>query len=128
MRSLDRVRLEPGGIPGDAHFRPGSARQVLMIEAETLRELGLEPGSVRENLTVGGFPLMGLAPGTRLRVGDAVLEVTGECEPCAVMDAVRPGLMAELAGRRGMLARVAAAGLVRRGDPVGPARPEAGPP
>jgi MOSC domain-containing protein YiiM len=118
MRQLEESELVDGGIPGDAHFAPGSIRQLLLIEAETLAALGIEPATVKENLTVEGVSLMGLPAGTRLEVGDAELEVTKECEPCSRMDEIRDGLRAELVGQRGMLARVTRPGTVRRGDPV----------
>jgi MOSC domain-containing protein YiiM len=118
IRKLDRTELLDGGIPGDAHFAPGSARQLLLIESETLSALGVEPGSVKENLTLEGVPLMNLPPGARLEVGGSELEVTKECEPCSRMDEIRDGLRIKLIGRRGMLARVTRPGLVRRGDPV----------
>jgi len=116
MRPVEQVELAVGGIPGDRHFAPESARQLLLLEAETVDALGLQAGQVRENLTVGGLPLMGLLAGTRIRLGQAELEITKVCEPCSVMDTIRPGLQQELQGRRGMLARVVVAGVVRRGD------------
>ncbi len=118
MRVLDQADLVEGGIPGDEHFAPESIRQVLLIENETLRELGLEPGMVKENVTVEGIELMGLPAGTRLSLGHAVIEVTKECEPCERMEEIRDGLRAELVRRRGMLARVVTPGAVRTGDPV----------
>ena len=118
MRSLEETELLDGGIPGDDHFSPGSARQLLLIEAETLGELGVATGAVKENITVEGLSLMGLPAGTRLEVGDAELEITKECEPCSRMDEIRDGLRTELLGRRGMMARVSRPGLVRRGDPI----------
>jgi MOSC domain-containing protein YiiM len=118
MRSLEESQLLDGGIPGDDHFAPGSIRQLLLIEAETLAGLGLQPGAVKENLTVEGLVLMGLSEGTRLEVGQAELEVTKECEPCSRMDEIRDGLRSDLVGRRGMLARVTRPGRVRRGDQV----------
>lgn len=118
MVPLDEVTLEPGGIPGDAHFSPGSTRQVLLIESETLSELGIGPGAVKEQITTSGIALMGLPLGTRITIGDAELEVTKECHPCSRMDEVRAGLQAELEGRRGMMARVVGPGRVRRGDPI----------
>jgi MOSC domain-containing protein YiiM len=118
MRPLEESQLLDGGIPGDAHFAPGSLRQLLLIEAETLAELGVETGAVKENITVEGLTLMGLPAGTRLEVGQAELEITKECEPCSRMDEIRDGLKAELIGRRGMMARVSRPGLVRRGDPI----------
>jgi MOSC domain-containing protein YiiM len=123
MRPLEESELQDGGIPGDAHFAPGSARQLLLIEAETLAELGVETGAVKENLTVEGLSLMGLPAGTRLELGQAELEITKECEPCSRMDEVRDGLKAELVGRRGMMARVSRPGMVRRGDPIRVLRP-----
>lgn len=118
MARLDRSELLDGGIPGDAHFAPGSLRQLLLIDGETLSALGVEPGTVKENLTIEGVSVMDLPPGTRLEVGAAEVEVTKECEPCSRMDEIRDGLRTELVGRRGMYARVTRPGLVRRGDPV----------
>jgi MOSC domain-containing protein YiiM len=40
------------------------------------------------------------------------------CDPCSRMDEIRPGLQAELEGRRGMLARVLETGEVAAGDEV----------
>ena len=118
MRPLEESELLDGGLPRDAHFAPESIRQLLLIEAETLEALGVEPGTVKENLTLEGVALMGLPAGTLLEVGDAEIEVTKECEPCSRMDEIRDGLRTELVGRRGMLARVTRPGTVRRGDRV----------
>jgi MOSC domain-containing protein YiiM len=79
---------------------------------------GVSPGEVRENIVTRGIDLQALAPGTRLAIGDAVLEITKDCPPCAFIDTVRPGLQARMEGRRGMLARVVASGEVRIGDAV----------
>ena len=118
MRVVPEAQLDPGGIRGDRHFAPGSARQLLMIEAETLARFGLEPGQVKENVTTSGVDLMSLAPGTRLALGAAEVELADECHPCSRMDEIRSGLMLELEGSRGMLAKVVRPGRVRPGDPV----------
>jgi MOSC domain-containing protein YiiM len=86
------------------------------MEGETLRELGLTPGMVRENITTEGIRLVELESGRRLRIGAAVLEVTVPCEPCDHMDAIRSGLQDQLHGRRGIMCRVIESGLIRRGD------------
>ncbi len=121
MISRSEVRAVAGlGLEDDFHAR-GGRRQVLLIDLEILDALGLKPGQVKENLTVRGLGLQRLPAGTRLRVGsEAVLELTGPCTPCFRMDEIRPGLQAELQGRRGVLARVIAGGLIRVGDPVWP--------
>jgi MOSC domain-containing protein YiiM len=83
-----------------------------------LDALGLEPGAIRENITVDGDDVQAWPVGQRLRVGGALFEVTMVCDPCERMDKLRPGLRAELEGRRGMLARVLETGPVAVGDEV----------
>jgi MOSC domain-containing protein YiiM len=80
--------------------------------------MGLSPGEIRENVTTRGLRLNDLAPGQRLDVGQAVLEVTGPCDPCSRMDEIRAGLQAALRGRRGILCRVLEGGRIRRGDAI----------
>src|SRR5205085_4242357 len=106
------------GLEGCAHARPGTNRQVLLVSAEHLRAVDVDPGVVKENLTVEGADVQGWPVGQRVRAGGALLEITMECEPCQLMEEIRPGLQAELAGRRGMLARVVETGDVSAGDGV----------
>ena len=109
------------GIRGDMHAIADSSRQVLLIEQETLDALRLSPGDVKENISTSGISLMTLASGSKLRLGpEVVIEITKPCSPCSRMEEVRPGLLKELEGRRGMLARVVTGGLVRRGDAISP--------
>lgn len=111
--------LENVGLRNDVHALPDSSRQVLLLESETLSLLGLRPGEIKENITTSGIGLMSLKTRDRLRIGPkAMLEVTKSCSPCSRMEEVRPGLLKELAGRRGMLARVVSGGIVRRGDTI----------
>lgn len=120
MRSVDpAVFQRDRGLDGCRHAIPGSRRQVLLIEQETLEALGLEPGAVKENVTTRGIDLGSLARETRLILGGAVeLWVTGPCHPCDRMDEVRDGLQEELRGRRGVLAWVKRGGRVRVGDRI----------
>jgi len=59
-----------------------------------------------------------LGTGQRLGIGEARLEVTMVCTPCSQMERIRPGLRKELWGRRGMLCRVLAGGIIRPGDSI----------
>jgi len=115
--------LEQRGLEGDRHAarRKGGKRQVLLLESRAHTELGLAPGALKENVVVDGLPLESLPVGQRLRLGaEVVLELTGECEPCRKLNALRPGLMKEAKGRRGQLARVLVGGRVKEGDGVVP--------
>jgi MOSC domain-containing protein YiiM len=117
MERLERVRVVKNGLEGCAHARAGK-RSVLFVAAEDLEDLGVEPGAVRENFTVRGAEVMRWPIGQRLAAGEAEFEVTMVCDPCELMERIRPGLQAELEGRRGMLARVVQTGAVAVGDGV----------
>lgn len=120
MRLVQAATLITGlGIEGDKHAVAASHRQVLLADKEALDEVGVEPGTIKENVTVEGLHVMGLPGGTRVRLGEAaVLEITEVCEPCFRMDEIRTGLKAELVGRRGMVARVVNGGSIAVGDRI----------
>jgi MOSC domain-containing protein YiiM len=119
MEPAGALKLIEGlGIEGDCHQKPRGSRQVLLMAEENCDAFGLAPGEVRENLTVRGIDLQALPAGTRLEIGGAALEITKDCEPCAFIDSLRPGLKDRMVRRRGMLARVVRSGEVRIGDAI----------
>jgi len=117
------VTLVPDhGVRDDAHAGPGT-RQVSLLMAESIgkmrdRGLAVGPGDFAENVTVEGFDLLNVRPGDRIRVGEAVLEISQigkEChDRCAIYfqagDCVMP--------REGVFARVIRGGAVVPGDIV----------
>jgi uncharacterized protein YjiS (DUF1127 family) len=116
--------IQGGGLQGDWHRKRGG-RALLLMDAGDLRDMGLSPGDLREQITIDLPGLMDLAAGARLRVGPAVLEVTKPCEPCThIGEHVGVDDVAafrdHLRGRRGMLGRVVEADgePIRLGDPV----------
>ncbi len=106
------------GFVGDVSFGRNK-RQVLFIEQETLDEFGLVPGQVKENVTVKGQPLAGLAVGTQILAGEVLFEVVGDCAPCQFIESMRPGLEEAMRGRRGTLCRVLDGGTLRVNDVIG---------
>lgn len=110
--------LQNLGVEGDHHARPGSSRQVLFMAEENCDAFGLAPGEVRENIVTRGIDLQALSPGTRVEIGQAVLEITKDCEPCVFIERLRPGLRAKMERRRGMLARVLKSGDIQVGDEI----------
>lgn len=119
MREVEEAELVVDkGLKGCIHGRSGSKRQVLLMPGEVLEALELAPGTVKENFTTRGLDYAEISAGLRLRIGDAILEATGPCEPCYRMDEIRQGLRAELRGRRGWLFRVVQGGHVRRGERI----------
>src|SRR5260370_25081929 len=119
MEEIAEVRaVENSGLEGCVHARANSARQVLLVDSETLELMELQPGIIRENITTRGINVNGLPAGQRLRVGNAQLGVSLPCSPCDLLEKIRPGLRRELRRRRGMLFRGIPGGPVRRGDPI----------
>jgi MOSC domain-containing protein YiiM len=110
--------IEGHGLQGCAHARAGTKRQVLFASREHLDAVGVEPGRIRENFTVEDDDVHTWPIGQLVRAGGALFEITMVCDPCERMDAIRPGLRAELEGRRGMLARVLETGDVTAGDEI----------
>ena len=123
MKEVDSARVITGqGIEGDRHLKEDgsrSRRQILLMDRETLGDFSLDDGIIRENITVVGMDFSSLEAGDRVSIGrEVVLEITGECEPCARMDEIRAGLQNELDGRRGMLAYAENGGLISVGDVI----------
>jgi MOSC domain-containing protein YiiM len=117
MERLESARVEENGLEGCAHARPGK-RSVLFVAAEDLDALGVAYGAVRENFTVRGADVMSWPVGQRVAAGEAEFEISMICDPCELMEQIRPGLQSELEGRRGMLARVVKTGDVALGDSI----------
>jgi MOSC domain-containing protein YiiM len=110
------------GLEGDRHAgRP--LRQLSILNVETVCELQhagmpVEPGVLGENITVEGVPVMQLDDGTRMRIGEAELEITGDRPACKELLGVHKDALKAMLGRTGKMARVVRGGTVRPGDPI----------
>ncbi|MBX9907169.1 MAG: MOSC domain-containing protein [Beijerinckiaceae bacterium] len=122
---VETAGLDPiEGLIGDHYSsRTGGARHLTLIQSEHLSaiaaHLGREvvlPEALRRNVVVLGLNLAALK-GRRLRLGEAVLEWTGECHPCSRMEEILgPGGYNAVRGHGGITARVLAGGSVGIGD------------
>jgi MOSC domain-containing protein YiiM len=127
MQPVAAAVLEAGrGLVGDRYSRLDGGRQVTLIEGEALSSiasyLGLAcvtPAELRRNIVTQGINLMALK-GRRFRLGEAVLETSGECHPCSRMEeALGIGGYNAVRGRGGITARVVTSGRVLVGDMIG---------
>ena len=122
-KPVDEVVLLPEhGIEGDAHAGPWH-RQVSLLAQESIdkmvaKGLSVGPGDFAENVTTTGIDVAALPIGTKLELGEALVEVTQigkECHTrCAIYyqagDCVMP--------REGIFVRVLSGGRVAPGDRV----------
>lgn len=116
------VLLEDHGLEGDAHAGAGHRQVSLLneadIEAMKSKGLSLQPGAFGENLVVRGIDLAAVGVGSRLRAGDAELEITqiGKLchSPCAIYESAGECIMP----RDGVFARVVKGGSVAPGLPI----------
>jgi MOSC domain-containing protein YiiM len=122
------------GLDGDRYAarrgtfsaRPGSGRDLTLIEAEVLEDLALGSGRLafeeaRRNVVTRGIDLNALV-GRRFAVGG--VECLGQrlCEPCAHLERLtEPGTLRGLVHRGGLRADVLTDGVIRVGDAVLPA-------
>jgi MOSC domain-containing protein YiiM len=127
MQVLERIEAIAGrGLAGDRtseKSRPGNSRQVTLIQAEHLAIVGsllrrdaIDPAFTRRNIVIAGVNLLSLK-GHTFRLGDAVLEMTGECHPCSLMETfLGTGGYNAMRGHGGINARVIAGGSIAIGD------------
>lgn len=128
IRSVDSVVAEPGhGLTGDHHAkrRKDTERQVTLIQFEHLAAVAslcgrdaAPPELLRRNIAVSGINLLALK-NRQFRIGEALLEWTGPCEPCSRMEEnLGPGGYNAMRGHGGITTRVLEGGTIRIGDSV----------
>lgn len=131
-RSDDRARInylsdlaKARGLDGD--HGASDKRAVTLVQAEHLPVIGAMLGraaipaaDLRRNLVVAGLNLAALK-GRQIRIGTAVLELTGICAPCSRMEqALGHDGYSAVRGHGGWCARVITPGDIACGDPVTP--------
>ncbi|WP_237132208.1 MOSC domain-containing protein [Pseudohongiella sp. O18] len=127
MVPVARVHAAPdSGLEGDRYQgRKGGSgkRQVTLIQHEhlaTIAALAHKPSvtaeMLRRNVVVSGINLLALKSKT-FRIGEAILEYTGPCDPCSKMEALLgPGGYNAMRGHGGITARVLQEGHIAVGD------------
>lgn len=141
------IKLIAGwGVEGDAHAgktiqhrydkrrNPDAPnlRQVHLMHAELfdqVTELGMtvKPGEMGENITTRGIDILNLPRGTHLKIGEAVIEITGLRNPCKYLNQIAPGLMKACLAKHqdgtnfpksGVMGVILADGEVKAGDEI----------
>ena len=122
------------GIEGDRYFEGTGIynereeldpSDITLVEAEALAaaadayDVDLTDGAHRRNVTTRDVALNHLV-GRRFRLGEAVVEGVGLCEPCGYMESLadQPDAKRALVHRGGLDARIVDSGEIRVGDDV----------
>lgn len=124
MLEVDAVEARrDAGLTGD-HSRPSASniRQVTLIQWEHLDVISALLGKpisaldLRRNIAISGINLFSLK-NRRFRLGQAILETTGWCQPCARLEArLGTGAFQAVRGHGGITARVVQSGIIRLQD------------
>ncbi len=110
------------GLEGDSHGGDWH-RQISLLGVESIekmRRLGADvyPGDFAENITTEGLNLITLPLGTKLKLGEAIVEVTQigkQChQGCEIMKQVGQCIMP----KEGIFVKVLAGGKVQEGDSI----------
>jgi MOSC domain-containing protein YiiM len=134
MQVLESADLQVGkGLKGDRYKAENGNRQVTLIESESLATIashlgkpGVPPEVLRRNIVVTGINLLALK-GRRFRIGSTVLETSGECHPCSLLEeSLGTGGYNAVRGLGGITARVIVGGRIALGDLVVPIAAEEG--
>ena len=111
---------EEHGIVGDAHAGDWH-RQVSLLAIESIRKmqalgLDVDTGDFAENVTTKGIDLVALPVGSRIKLGETILEVTQigkECHNrCAIYEQAGDCVMP----KEGIFARVISGGTISTGN------------
>lgn len=115
--------VEDYGIKGDAHAGKWH-RQVSLLSIESIKNFNestgydIKPGDFAENVTVSGINLLDLVVGSRIEIGNAVLEITQhgkQCHTdCEIFRAVGKCAMPT----EGIFAKVTKSGIAKTGDAI----------
>ena len=110
------------GIVGDAHGGNWH-RQVSLLAQESVEKMkavfpDIPVGAFAENILTEGLTLYTLPVGTRLRVGEALLEVTQIGKECHAHCAIRQQVGDCVMPREGIFTIVLEEGTIRAGDTI----------
>ena len=125
MQELESATIScERGVEGDSRGKPGPRQVTLLSLADwqaACGELEIERNWMdrRANLLVDELPLE-QTTGRHIQIGDALLEITGETDPCHRMESLHPGLFNAMAKgwRGGVTCRVVSGGELRPGMEV----------
>jgi MOSC domain-containing protein YiiM len=113
------MAIQDRGLAGDRYQKKGGSRQVTLIQQENLDSIAsflgkdkIDPQQTRRNIVVRGINLLALK-GKQFKIGEAILEYSGDCHPCSRMEEnLGPGGYNAMRGFGGITAKVIKSGEI----------------
>lgn len=114
--------LKNFGLEGDAHAGNWH-RQVSLLAQESIEKmrslgLALSPGDFAENITTSGIDLLALSVGTKIKIGNVLLEITQKGKECHLGCEIRKLVGDCIMPKEGIFAKVLEGGEIQVGDEI----------
>ena len=116
------ITVDEHGICNDKFYAKDVNRSILLSSYDSYilaKENGIDmiDGSLGENILIDINPY-GLASGTKIYIGEVILEITQNCTICNSLAKVDKNLPQVLKTDRGIFAKAIKSGKIRKGDTV----------
>jgi MOSC domain-containing protein YiiM len=114
--------LNPQGIPEDKYYNKDSQRSVLIATIESYEllntyDIRIPYGTLGENILIDYNPYH-LPPGTQLKIGSTVLEISQNCTICSHLSSIDKRVPTLLEHDRGIFAKVIIKGEIKVEDTI----------
>lgn len=108
--SLRSISVDAFGIKDDKFYNKNPMRSILLTSIESYNlslenGIELETGTLGENILIDVNPYK-MLPGQKIKIGDAILEITQNCTLCKGLTSVNSKLPKLLKNDRGIFAKV----------------------
>ena len=105
-----KIFLDESGIQSDKFYGKNPMRSVLITSIDSYaitqeNEIDIEHGSLGENILIDINPYA-LTPGSQIKIGNALLEITQNCTLCKGLSTLNSKLPKLLKNDRGIFAKV----------------------
>ena len=114
------IELNEEGIVGDKFYAKDRERSILLTTIESYsmavsNNIHMPYGSLGENILIDYNPYA-LPLGTKIQMGEVVLEVVQNCTICNHLSSIDKSLPKLLKDDRGIFVKVVEAGFIEKGD------------
>ena len=121
-KSVDRMLLDIKGVVNDKFYAKDIDRSVLISSIDSYklaqdRDIELEYGELGENILIDYNPYR-LKSGTKIKIGEAILEISQNCTLCKSLTKIDSKLPKLLKDDRGIFAKVIKAGEIKKRDKI----------